>query len=99
MRRCARLQARAIHFVTHSMGGVLVRYYVSRHRPENLGRVVMLSPPNRGREAADHLRDSALYKWFYDFLKHYKENPRAFVWTKTAYQILDKLSPPYTGRG
>ena len=62
--RCARMQARTVHFVTHSMGGVLVRYYLSRHRPENLGRVVMLSPPNRGSEAADHLRDSALYKWF-----------------------------------
>ena len=40
-----------------------MRYYLSRHRPENLGRVVMLSPPNRGSEAADHLQDSVLYKW------------------------------------
>jgi triacylglycerol lipase len=62
--RCARMQARTVHFVAHSMGGVLVRYYLSRRRPQNLGRVVMLSPPNRGSEAADHLRDSALYKWF-----------------------------------
>ena len=62
--RCARMQARSVHFVTHSMGGVLVRYFLSRHRPENLGRVVMLSPPNQGSEAADHLRDSALYEWF-----------------------------------
>lgn len=61
--RCAQMQARTVHFVTHSMGGVLVRYYLSRHRPENLGRVVMLSPPNRGSEAADHLRNKALYKW------------------------------------
>jgi pimeloyl-ACP methyl ester carboxylesterase len=62
--RCTRMQARTVHFVTHSMGGVLVRYYLTRHRPENLGRVVMLSPPNRGSEAADHLQDSALYRWF-----------------------------------
>ncbi|MCG6861008.1 MAG: hypothetical protein LJE70_06995 [Chromatiaceae bacterium] len=41
-----------------------MRYYLNRHRFENLGRVVMLSPPNRGSEAADHLRDSALYRWF-----------------------------------
>jgi triacylglycerol lipase len=61
--RCAKMRASTVHFVTHSMGGVLVRYYISHHRPENLGRVVMLSPPNRGSEAADHLRDSALYKW------------------------------------
>jgi len=62
--RCAKMRASTVHFVTHSMGGVLVRYYISYHRPENLGRVVMLSPPNRGSEAADHLRDSALYRWF-----------------------------------
>ena len=60
---CAQMQARTVHFVTHSMGGVLVRYHIRHHRPENLGRVVMLSPPNRGSEAADHLRDTALYKW------------------------------------
>jgi triacylglycerol lipase len=62
--RCARMRARTVHFVTHSMGGILVRYFLSRHPPENLGRVVMLSPPNRGSEAADYLRDSPLYKWF-----------------------------------
>ena len=62
--RCAGMQARTIHFVTHSMGGVLVRCYLSRNRPENLGRVVMLSPPSQGSEAADHLRESALYEWF-----------------------------------
>jgi triacylglycerol lipase len=62
--RCNQMQARTVHFVTHSMGGVLVRYYISHHRPGNLGRVVMLSPPNRGSEAADHLRDTALYTWF-----------------------------------
>ncbi|MEA3275023.1 MAG: alpha/beta fold hydrolase [Pseudomonadota bacterium] len=62
--RCARLQVGTVHFVTHSMGGILVRYFLSRQRPKNLGRVVMLSPPNRGSEAADHLQDSALYQWF-----------------------------------
>jgi pimeloyl-ACP methyl ester carboxylesterase len=61
--RCARMQARTVHFVTHSMGCVLVRYYLSQYRPQNLGRVVMLSPPNQGSEAADHLRNSALYQW------------------------------------
>ncbi len=62
--KCTQVQDRTVHFVTHSMGGVLVRYYLSRQRPENLGRVVMLSPPNRGSEAADHLQDLALYQWF-----------------------------------
>ena len=35
----------------------------------------------------------------YDFLKHYNDNPRPFVWTKSADQILNKLAPLYTNRG
>ena len=35
----------------------------------------------------------------YNFLKHYNENPKPFVWTKTADQILSKLAPLYANRG
>ena len=62
--RCRKQAARRIHFVTHSMGGILVRLHLSRHRLAELGRVVMLSPPNQGSEIADHLRDNGLYRWF-----------------------------------
>jgi pimeloyl-ACP methyl ester carboxylesterase len=51
-----------IHFVTHSLGGILVRSYFSKHTDPRLGRVVMLGPPNRGSEVVDRLKGWSLFK-------------------------------------
>ena len=53
------------HFVTHSMGGILVRDYVNRYGSANIGRVVMLGPPNQGSEAVDKLRFLPVFGWLH----------------------------------
>ncbi|AKE52139.1 alpha/beta hydrolase [Kangiella geojedonensis] len=52
-----------IHFVTHSLGGLLVRYYLSNHKIKQLGRIVMLAPPNNGSEVAERYRNHFWYRW------------------------------------
>lgn len=42
-----------VHFVGHSLGGLLIRAYLGQHEPERLGRVVLLGTPNKGSELAN----------------------------------------------
>lgn len=52
-----------IHFVTHSLGGIILRQYLAENALTNLGRVVMLGPPNQGSEVVDQLKGNPFYRW------------------------------------
>jgi triacylglycerol lipase len=58
----AEAAAPRLHFVTHSMGGILLRCYLRDHPLPNLGRVVLLAPPNAGSGLADWLKPTWLYR-------------------------------------
>lgn len=61
LKACAAAQATPVNFVTHSLGGILVRQYYSNHSPDGVDRVVMLGPPNQGSRLVDNLRDMPGY--------------------------------------
>lgn len=62
--RCCRRADRRVHFVGHSLGGLIARAFLARRKVPNLGHVVLLGTPNKGSELADAFQD----KWWFDFL-------------------------------
>ncbi|MCG8097232.1 MAG: alpha/beta fold hydrolase [Candidatus Thiodiazotropha endolucinida] len=58
--QCCQKHTHSVHFVGHSLGGLMVRAYLQYNKVDKLGRVVLLGTPNKGTEAADHFSNSWL---------------------------------------
>jgi len=54
--QCQQQGATKLNFVTHSLGGILVRLYLKHNPRDDVNRVVMLGPPNQGSEVVDSLK-------------------------------------------
>ncbi len=59
--QCTHQGAKKIHFVVHSLGGILVRQYLAEHHVNELGRVVMLGTPNQGAAIVDIFSEWSLF--------------------------------------
>jgi pimeloyl-ACP methyl ester carboxylesterase len=62
--QCCQKHTQRVHFVGHSLGGLMVRAYLQNNKVDKLGRVVLLGTPNKGTEAVDHFSNS----WLIDIL-------------------------------
>ena len=59
--KCCLEKSPRLHFVGHSLGGLVIRAYLERSRPENLGHAVLIGSPSGGTEIVDNLES---YRWF-----------------------------------
>lgn len=74
-----------IHLVSHSMGGILARTFLATEHVPELGRVVMLGPPNQGSELVDVLWGYGWFRWFF--------GPAARQLSTAAESLPNRLGP------
>jgi pimeloyl-ACP methyl ester carboxylesterase len=59
--RCCHNKGDTVHFVGHSLGGLVVRAYLEKYPLQNIGHVVLLGTPNQGSELVDKYGESWLF--------------------------------------
>lgn len=89
--QCRAQHTPAIHFITHSLGGILMRYYEQHQGIPELGRVVMLGPPNHGSELVDGLAPVPGF--------HFLTGPTGAVLGTDDSSILKSLEPVHFDLG
>ena len=80
-------KASKLHFVGFSMGGLVIRSLLARHRPRNLGRVVMLGTPNNGSEVADALKSAWLFQSVYGPAGQQLSTDTVHAWGDIDYEL------------
>ena len=61
--KCREKGAGTINIVTHSLGGILARYYLAKNNLPEFGHLVQLAPPNQGSLIAEKFRNEQWFKW------------------------------------
>ena len=82
--------AKRVHFVGHSLGGLLIRDHLGRHDHHNLGYVVNLGSPSRGTPVVDQLRD----EWWFGLA-----GPAVLALSARGSPFLDGLPSPHYALG
>jgi pimeloyl-ACP methyl ester carboxylesterase len=57
---CCATEERTVHFVGHSLGGLLIRAYLRENRIGTLGHTVLIGTPNKGTGIADRFKGNWL---------------------------------------
>jgi pimeloyl-ACP methyl ester carboxylesterase len=55
---CCKASPQPVHFVGHSLGGLIIRAYLAENELRTPGRVVLIATPNAGTPLVDAYRDS-----------------------------------------
>jgi len=75
-----------VHFVGHSLGGLLIRAYLEKTNVRNLGNVVLMGTPNKGTTLVDNYRDS----WWMQML-----GPAALALSTDENSFPNSIGKPY----